>query len=277
MYRLFVISLTSMIVLLVGATSISAASQSALPGASLYSVKTSLEDAQMSVTAGAEAKAELSMKFADNRLSEIQTLVEEQRYDDISVASSNLEDHLTEAAQQVEAVTVTDPTTGAALDNELSALVARHAKVMGALLLTVPESVQPVVQTAVDSISNDNGNVNDNGADDNGNDNGNDDNGNGNENENENENENDNDDNGNVNENENENENDNGIINDNGNDDNDNGNVNDNGADDNGNDNGADDNGNDNGADDNGNDNGDDNGNDNGIDDNGNENENENE
>ncbi len=257
MYRTMLISITALIVMMLGATGMSAASQTALPGDSLYSVKTSLEDVQLSATGDVAAKARLNMEFAQNRLSEIQTLAETQRYDEIADATANLDDHLSQAAQQVAEVSQTDPTTAATLSEELAVVIAQHAKIIGKLAKTVPASVMTAIQSASTDQSNANDNIigNDNGDDNgNGNENDNDDNGN------DNGNENDNDDNGNDNGNENEND-DNGD---------DNGNDND---DDNGNDT-DDDNGNDN-DDDNGNDNDDDNGNDNG-DDNGNENENEN-
>ncbi|NUM46159.1 MAG: hypothetical protein HUU38_15755 [Anaerolineales bacterium] len=275
MYRYIVISLTAIIVLLVGATAISAASQTALPGDSLYSVKTSLEDAQLSATLDAEGKAELNMKFAENRLTEIQSLVEQERYEDITLASTGLGDHLTQAAQEVQVVTASDPEMGTALSNELAALVAKHAKVIGALLVTVPAPASSAVQNALDGVNNINLNANDN--DDNGNDNddnGNDNDDNGNDND---DNGNDNDDNGNDNDDNGNDNDDNGNDNDdNGNDNDDNGNDNDdngNDNDDNGNDNDDDDNGNDNDDDDNDNDNDDDdNGNDNDDDGNGNDN-----
>ncbi|GAB4577681.1 MAG: hypothetical protein Fur0022_04120 [Anaerolineales bacterium] len=241
MYRYMIISITALIVLLVGATAISAASQSALPGDALYSVKTSLEDAQLSVTTNATEQAKLNMKFAEARLAEIQTLVDQQRYEELPLATENLATQLAQATQQVEEVAATDPETGAALSNELAALVAKHTNVLNTLLTAIPETIKPVVQTTLNELNNptddnndDNGNDNDdneNDNDDNGNDNddnGNDDNGN------------DNDDNGNEND-------------DNGNDNDDNGNEND----DNGNEN--DDNENDEDDNDDNDDNGDDN------------------
>jgi hypothetical protein len=151
MYRNVVIVITAVIVLLLGATGISAASQSALPGDSLYGLKTGVEDAQLSAADDANAKAKLNMIFAQNRLSEIEQLAEQQRFDGIEVASEDLDVHLSEAALQVEEVHVSDPTSGAMLSEELASIYVEQSKLFGVLMKSAPDSVKPTLQGALNA------------------------------------------------------------------------------------------------------------------------------
>jgi hypothetical protein len=249
MYRKVIITVTALIVLLLGATVVNAASQRALPGDSLYSLKTGIEDTYVTAAGSADSKAKLNMKFAQTRLDEIQKLVEQQRYDEITIASDGLENHLAQAAQWIEEVNAQDPAGGAVLSEEFATIISQQTKLYGNLVKTAPDSLKPVFQSAIDDNGNtndvDNGNTNDDGNTNNDDDdNVNDDNGNANDDENANEDEgnlnddgnaNANDDNGNVNDDGNTNDNDDDNANSNDNDDNinDDGNTNDN--DDNGN------------------------------------------
>ena len=234
LYRLRPLIIVAVIAVLlfggIGATN--AAAQSAIPGDALYSVKTYIEQTQLNLSQNAGNRAQLKIAFAQKRLDEISTLIREGRYREIKPTVLSFEAAINGALLELETVAKTDPARVTLLTTEITSALTQYAQILTTLATTVPETIQPEINRALDSallagsleMPAGNSNDNDNGNDDNGNDdNGNDDNGN--------------DDNGND---------------DNGNDDN--------GNDDNGNDdNGNDDNGNDDG---NENDDDDDNGND---------------
>ena len=230
-----------------------AAAQSAIPGDALYPVKTGLEQTRLSLARDAGVRAEMKMEFAEQRLTEIQKLIEEGRYQEVNDAVLAFESEINSAILELGTLAEVDPTRAAAIAKVITSALTRYAQALSLLAASAPDSVRSEVARALDTTQvagglplvppASNSNDNDNGVDDNGN--GDDDSGNA-------------------------NSNDNGVDdngNDNGNDDN----ANDNGADDNGNDNGTDDNGNDNANDNSANGN-DDNSNDDGDDDNANSN-----
>jgi hypothetical protein len=269
------------------------AAQSALPGDALYPVKTTLEQTRLSLAQGGANRAQLQLEFAERRLGEIEGLIAEGRYHNISAATLEFETYIKNAIAELDTVSRADPARAASLMLQISETLSRYAVTLGSMLSSVPEPVRAEMQHAIQTIQsvsgqdenangngNENANTNDNinanenvNANENANTN---DNINANENVNANENANTNDNinaNGNVNANENTNGNENANINENVNENanaNDNNNINDNSANDNGdsgagnNDNGNDNinqsvGGNDNGNNNNGNDNGNDN------------------
>ena len=92
-----------------GVWATAAYAQVALPGDALYSVKTGLEDAQVSFSVDAARDANLHLQFADLRLKEMDRLVERGRFDDLGVATAKFEYHIQEAIKSLAAVAVNDP------------------------------------------------------------------------------------------------------------------------------------------------------------------------
>ena len=233
------------------------AAQSALPGDALYPVKTTLEQTRLSLAQGGANRAQLQLEFAERRLGEIEGLIAEGRYNNISAATLEFETYIKNAIAELDTVSRADPARAASLMLQISETLSRYAVTLGSMLSSVPEPVRAEMQHAIQTIQSVSG------QDENAN-------GNGNENANTNDNINANE---NVNANENTNGNENANINENVNENanaNDNNNINDNSANDNGdsgagnNDNGNDNinqsvGGNDNGNNNNGNDNGNDN------------------
>jgi len=233
------------------------AAQSAIPGDALYTVKTSIEQARLSLAKDASDRAQLALDFAEERLVEISALVQEGRTREIKNAVISFEASINRAIIELETVAKGDPARATELAQEITSALTRYAQTLSVLAASAPDSILNDVNRALDSTNlagsfdtssfEDNSNGNDNASDDNGNDNISDDNGN------------------------------DDTSYDNGNDNTSYDNGNDNTSYDNGNDNDNDDNGNNNASDDDGNDNdSDDSGNDNDSDDSGNDNSNSN-
>jgi len=261
MQRTVVTLVTSLVMIFVflfgGAGLTASAAQSSLPGDALYGVKTGLEKAQLSFASDLAYQAELYMRFASNRLGEMEKLIEANRYEEAVELADQFQAYIQKALEKVGALASVDPARATALSAEINERLAEFTEQLGLLTARVPASLQSGLKNALPSISggslsgsSSNANENTNSAEDE------------NENGNVNDDDNANDDNSNANVNDDDNSN---GDDDNGNGDDDNSNANDNGDDDE-NGNGDDDNGNDNGDDDTGN--GDD-GNGGGDDDNG--------
>lgn len=234
----------------IGVTGVAA--QSAIPGDTLYPVKTSTERARLGLARDAGRRAELKMEFAQERLDEIAVLVAEGRYGQVNQTVLAFEANMNSAILELEALARVDPARAAGLALEVTAALTRYAQTLSILAAGAPDAVKPFIDRALDSTrtagnlelpsdntntnTNDNSNANTN-SNENANDNGND-NGNGNSN-------------GNTNANDNSNTNSNANTNNNTNGDDGNGNGNGNG---NANDDDDDDDDNRNGNDDNGND-----------------------
>lgn len=80
------------------------ASQSSLPGETLYPVKLFTEDARVILKVNPEAKANLEMSFALKRIDEIKEVFEEKGIDakGLDIARQKLEENLANAAQIIE-------------------------------------------------------------------------------------------------------------------------------------------------------------------------------
>ena len=70
-----------MLALFVSGTVVSA-SQKSLPGDDLYSIKLTLEQIALATSLDEENDAELQIQFVENRLTEVQALIVEERYEE---------------------------------------------------------------------------------------------------------------------------------------------------------------------------------------------------
>jgi Domain of unknown function (DUF5667) len=95
--------------LVVGSTGVALASQSALPGDTLYPLKTGLEQAQLLVTLDKAQEIQLHMQFSQLRLIEIQELLQQGRYSDIVTATDNYRYHIQMATLLLDQLAATNP------------------------------------------------------------------------------------------------------------------------------------------------------------------------
>ncbi len=197
------------VVVLLGATVATAyASQGALPGSLLHSVKTGLESAQLALSLSEAKDARLELRFAEERLEELAGLIEAGRFDELADVAQAFEAHIQAAIAGLGAVAQSDPVDAQVLAAAVTEALSRYASLLSDFAAAVPTEAQAALLSALE-VTNQGISLDDDGIDENENDNV-DDNLNTNENPNENENENDNDD---LNENDNGNENDNENVN----------------------------------------------------------------
>jgi hypothetical protein len=144
------IAIIIMVVMLFGGASATAyASQSALPGDALYTLKTSLEQTQVALARDAYSQAQIYMQFAQRRLDEISELILEGRYADVEVASGEFEYHIQQAIVALQTVMEGDAERGAVLSQEISQALLDYALTLKTVLVNIPDPVKPSVEKAL--------------------------------------------------------------------------------------------------------------------------------
>ncbi len=127
------------------------AAQSALPGDTLYGVKTSLEQTRISMARDASVRAELYLEFAENRLEEISRLIADKRYKDISDATKDFEMYANQAIAELEVVAQGDPQQAAVLTGRISEALSRYSRTLTSMLASVPEEVRAQLSQVIEA------------------------------------------------------------------------------------------------------------------------------
>ena len=125
------------------------AAQSALPGDTLYGVKTSLEQTRITMARDASVRADLYLEFAENRLEEISRLIADKRYKDISAATIDFERYADQAIAELDVVAQGDPQQAAVLTGRISEALSRYSRTLTSMLDSVPEDVRVQMQQVI--------------------------------------------------------------------------------------------------------------------------------
>lgn len=126
-------------VLILAGTSTVAASTDALPGDTLYGVKTASEEVQLKLTSSQEGKARLQARFAERRAWEMSKLAESGRTDGLRAVATRFGEHLAQLEELAARIEAADPASAeriatlretlyASLDRDLSLLEEAEAK-----------------------------------------------------------------------------------------------------------------------------------------------------
>ena len=132
-----------------GAWATASAAQDALPGDTLFSVKTALEDAQVALAQNAADDARLHLDFAAKRLDEMARLAETGRYGDLTPAAEKFEFHVLAAIQSLGNVAAGDPAEVQALASAITEALSRNTQILSGLLAVVPSTSQPPLVQAL--------------------------------------------------------------------------------------------------------------------------------
>ena len=126
-----------------------AASEEALPGDTLYPVKTVAENLQLTFATNDASRAELQLNFVRRRLDELTRLSEQARYSEMPSASQAYQAQLQQAIAIIERLAATDPSLAVTLADKANTEIARHIEVLTALLAKVPDSAKKGIATAL--------------------------------------------------------------------------------------------------------------------------------
>jgi hypothetical protein len=123
--------------LAVSVTTVGAASQGSLPGDALYPVKRQLEQLRMEIAPG-WVRPTLVALALDERLSEVEALARDARWDKVAGAVADVD-----AAEAALAAAVGE------VPQDQQEELARHTQVLTALLARAPEAARPGLQQAL--------------------------------------------------------------------------------------------------------------------------------
>ncbi|MEK6256909.1 MAG: DUF5667 domain-containing protein [Chloroflexota bacterium] len=126
------------------------ASEGALPGDTLYSTKTTIEEVRLAF-ADSEGDVELFNEFANTRVAEMQTLAAAGRSEGIPTAAEGYENAVNGMAQALAEVAKDDEARAAALADLLAAAHEIRTSVLNDLLSKVPEQGQKGIQRALEA------------------------------------------------------------------------------------------------------------------------------
>ena len=145
----YIVLVAVFLVGVIGVTSVAA--KSSIPGDALYTLKTTLERSQFDLSQDAGNRAQLKIEFAERRLDEITSLVNEGRFSEIDNTVLAFESAINGALVELESVAKSDPTRAGSLNIEISNALSKYAQVLTTLAATVPATIQLEVNRALDS------------------------------------------------------------------------------------------------------------------------------
>ena len=124
------------------------ASAHALPGDTLYPLKTTLEDLRLAV-ANDEGESALYEQFTERRLEEIQALVGAGREEEIAIAVARFEETLLGASILLENVEPDDEAWAEHKADLLQEQLSKHLVVLEMLLSNAPDAAKPGIERAI--------------------------------------------------------------------------------------------------------------------------------
>ena len=132
-----------------GAGATALAAQSALPGDTLYTIKTSLENTRVSLAGDAYDQAQLHLSYARLRLVEMGALVQKGRHSDIEMAAKEFEACVEKATSALQTVLAGNPERGTLLSRQITRALLSYASILEGMETIVPDDVQPAVEQAI--------------------------------------------------------------------------------------------------------------------------------
>lgn len=148
---IFSLVIASLFILFGGAGLTAYASKSALPGDTLYPLKTTLEQTRVALAADAAAQARLHLAFAERRLDEMAGLIARGQFDALAQAAIEFEQSVQLAIASLERVAAGNPAEAQALAMEISLALSRYAQTLLSMLANLPEDVKPGLLSAINA------------------------------------------------------------------------------------------------------------------------------
>ena len=128
------------------------ASRGALPGEALYSVKTGLERAQLTLSSDAVRETQLQLTFAEKRLDELASVIEGGWTETPSGLVEQFDSHIRAAVENLGIVAASDPLEAAALTTAVMETLGRYSQLLEELYAVVPDTERPSVARALEAV-----------------------------------------------------------------------------------------------------------------------------
>ena len=129
-----------MLALFVSGTVVSA-SQKSLPGDDLYSVKLTLEQIALATSLDEKNDAELQIQYVENRLTEVQGLIIEERYEEIAETIQEYQEQVSKTLETIKTVSDQDKFLAYKLAAQLEGILNEQKIILAVLSANAPESV----------------------------------------------------------------------------------------------------------------------------------------
>jgi hypothetical protein len=117
------------------------ASQKAIPGDDLYAVKLTLEQIALATSLDEKSDAELQIQMVENRLTEVQALIVEERYDEIADTIQESTEQISKTLEIIQTVREEDRFLAADLAAQLDGLLSEQKIILSVLTQNAPANV----------------------------------------------------------------------------------------------------------------------------------------
>ena len=151
MHKTVIAIVLVLVVVFSGSAASAYAAQGSLPGDALYPMKTAIEDVNVDFSMDSASEVRLYLRLAEKRITEIESLAADGRYEDMQKAVERFESHVENAIKDLIVVAQGDPAEARTLAATLGGLMERHAQVLLALMVTSPDGVQATFEDAVEA------------------------------------------------------------------------------------------------------------------------------
>lgn len=145
----FAVAIVVLLLIISGVGMTAYASQSALPGDTLYSLKTGIENTRVALSSDADVETQLNLKFAQIRLDEISYLIKQNRFEGIPLAANEFETYIQKAMETINRVKSSNPEQGDQLDQQVTAALMIYAQTLKEYWSNVPENTRRSITNAI--------------------------------------------------------------------------------------------------------------------------------
>ena len=149
--RILVLAAAAVVVFFAAVGFTGVAAQAAIPGDALYPVKTTIEQSRLSMAADAGDRSQIRMRLAEQRLKEIEALIQEGRYQEVRAAVLAFEASIHSAILDLETIAKVDPARGAQLALEITGALTRYAQTLSFMAVNAPQGVATEVNRALET------------------------------------------------------------------------------------------------------------------------------
>jgi hypothetical protein len=125
------------------------AAESALPGDTLYTFKTGMEQVRVSLAGNLDKQAGLYLEFASHRLQEIEKLVDSGRYQKAAALAVKFRLNIQKAVEITNQLAAVDPLRAAQRQEQIQAQLAIFTSHLDELMGKMPPAYQPVFEDAI--------------------------------------------------------------------------------------------------------------------------------
>jgi hypothetical protein len=155
--------LVLMLGLFVSGTMVSASSK-ALPGDNLYSIKLTLEQIALATSLDEKSDAELQIQMVDNRLTELQAIIVDERYEEVAQTVEESQVQISKTLEIIKTVSEENRFLAADLASQLEDLLTEQKIILSVLTQNTPQTINAniyrvwfaseVVKLTVENIAN---------------------------------------------------------------------------------------------------------------------------